>query len=151
MTLRTKSKQFDRALHDASDIPARDAVRRFYATLGVVLHDNPDPYGIDLITEDGKVLVEVERRMVWDKPEFPFVEVNFLQRKVKFFTGHAEGVLVDYAIVSNDFKKVGIIDRQSIVDIVIDTEPEESPNRYVNDSEFFYKIPRSAFKWFDVL
>ena len=97
------------------------------------------------------MLVEVERRMVWDKPEFPFLSVNFLQRKVKFFVGHPDFVIVDYAIVNNDFTKVGIIDRCSIVGIVIDTTPEESPNRFVNDSEFFYKIPRSSFRWFDVL
>jgi hypothetical protein len=144
-----KSKVFDNRLHDENDLPARAVVKRFYAHLGIILQDNPDRYGVDLISDDGKVAVEVERRPVWNKNDFPFVEVNFLHRKVKFFE-KAEYLIQEYAIVSESMARIGIVDRPTIMEIVNRTKPTESCNRFVNDSEFFYKIPRSKFTWFSV-
>jgi len=145
-----KSKPFEQSLHDENDLPAREVVKKFYAdTFGAVLLDNPDRYGVDLVTTDYKLSVEVERRPVWESGEFPFDKVNFLQRKVKFFV-NSPYVLADYAIVSKDLKRVGIINQLDILDIVLTSKATEKPNRYVNDSEFFYEIPRKQFAWFDI-
>jgi hypothetical protein len=144
-----KSKPFDSALHEENDIPAREVVKRFYARLGYALEDNPDRYGVDLVMGDYKISVEVERRPVWESGEFPFVMVNFLTRKTKFFVG-TPYVLSDYAIVSKDLKRIGIIDQVKIIDAILTTKAMEKPNRYVNDSEYFYEIPRKQFAWFDI-
>jgi hypothetical protein len=145
-----KSKPFEQALHDENDIPAREVVKKFYADrFGVVLLDNPDRYGVDLVTADYELSVEVERRPVWESGDFPFVMVNFLTRKTKFFV-NTPYVLSDYAIVSKDYKRVGIIDQIKIIDAILTTKATEKPNRYVNDSEFFYEIPRKHFAWFDL-
>lgn len=145
-----KSKVFDQALHDENDLPAREVVKRFYAnTFGCDLVDNPDRYGVDLVTTDYKVSVEVERRPVWKSGDFPFVMVNFLQRKTKFFV-NSPYVLSDYAIVSEDLKRVGILNQLQIIDAILTTKATEKPNKYVNDSEFFYEIPRKQFAWFDI-
>lgn len=144
-----KSKPFEQSLHDENDLPAREVVKQFYARLGFVLEDNPDRYGVDLVTGDYKLSVEVERRPVWESGDFPFVMVNFLQRKTKFFV-NTPYVLSDYAIVSKDLKRVGIIDQVKIIDAILTSKATEKPNRYVNDSEFFYEIPRKQFAWFDI-
>ena len=144
-----KSKPFDATLHEENDLPARAVVKQFYARLGYALEDNPDKYGVDLVMGDYKISVEVERRPVWESGEFPFVMVNFLQRKTKFFVG-TPYLLADYAIVSKDLKRIGIISQIDIIDTMLDSTPVEKPNRYVNDSEFFYEIPRKRFAWFDI-
>lgn len=144
-----KSKPFDATLHEENDLPARAVVKQFYARLGFVLEDNPDRYGVDLVTGDYKISVEVERRPVWESGDFPFVMVNFLQRKTKFFVD-TPYLLADYAIVSKDLKRVGIIDQVKIIDAILTSKATEKPNRYVNDSEFFYEIPRKQFAWFDI-
>ncbi len=145
-----KKKIFEQSLHDENDLPAREAVKRLYANIGYKLIDNPDKYGIDLIDKEGILSVEVERRLVWNTKEFPFKEVNFLQRKEKFFNS-SKSKITEYAIVSSDLKRAGIIDRPTLMAFIDLTSPEESPNKYVNDSEFFYKIPRSKFSWFDII
>lgn len=137
-------------MHDENDLPAREAVKRLYSHIGYKLIDNPDKFGIDLLDEDGIVSVEVERRLVWDKYDFPFSDVNFLQRKEKFFV-KSKTQLTDYAIVSLDLKRVGVIDKDTIMAHIEWAMPVENPNRFVNDSEYFYKIPKSKFVWFDVI
>ena len=137
-------------MHDENDIPARQVVKKFYSNIGYALIDNPDKYGIDLIDKDGILSVEVERRMVWDKDEFPFLDVNFLQRKEKFFNS-SRSIITEYAIVSSNLKRIGIIDKKTLMGFIDLTSPQESPNKYVNDSEFFYKIPRTKFTWFDIV
>lgn len=145
-----KKKTFQQSLHDENDIPARETVKRFYSHIGYDLKDNPDKYGIDLIDKDGILSVEVERRLVWEGGEFPFSDVNFLHRKEKFFV-KSKSKLTDYAIVSVDLKRVGLIDKATLVAYFDWTAPVENPNRFVHDSEFFYKIPKSKFVWFDVI
>lgn len=145
-----KKKIFEQSLHDENDAPAREAVKRLYANIGYKLIDNPDKYGIDLIDREGILSVEVERRLVWNTKEFPFSEVNFLQRKEKFFN-ISKSKITEYAIVSADFKRAGIIDKQTLMAFIDLTSPEESPNKYVNDSEYFYKIPKAKFAWLDII
>lgn len=145
-----KSKKFEQSLHDENDIPARDTVKKLYSHIGYVLLDNPDKYGIDLIDTSGILSVEVERRLVWDKKDFPFPEVNFLQRKEKFFI-KSKTMLTDYAIVSVSLKRVGLIDKNTLMELIEFSNPVENPNKYVSDSEYFFKIPKSKFTWFDVL
>ena len=145
-----KSKTFQQSLHDENDVPAREAVKRLYSHIGYTLIDNPDKFGIDLIDKDGILSVEVERRLVWDKHEFPFSDINFLQRKEKFFV-KSKTKLTDYAIVSLSLKRVGLIDKNTLMDYVEWEVPVENPNRFVNDSEYFYKIPKNKFTWFNVV
>jgi hypothetical protein len=37
-----------------------------------------------------------------------------------------------------------------IIDAILTSKATEKPNRYVNDSEFFYELPRNKFAWFDI-
>lgn len=138
-------KQFEQSLFDENDPKSRDVVKAYFASRGLVLVDNPDKYGVDLVSEDGELKVEVERRPVWDKDEFPFSEVNILARKAKFFNAGAA-----YVIVSNDFSRIGVI-RNSLILRYLKETPRESGNRYVGSGELFYKVPKSEFTWTKII
>ena len=147
--MENRSKVFDQQLHDENDSPAREVVKRLYSYIGYQLIDNPNKYGVDLIDNESGLCVEVERRLVWEDGQFPFDTVNFLSRKKKFFEDN-KYYFSDYAIVSKSMTRVGIIDKDSLMHFVNTTKVEENPNRYVNEGELFYKIPRSAFTFFDI-
>jgi hypothetical protein len=84
------SKPFDQELFDKNDQPAREVVKHFFAyTWGLILNDNPDKYGPDLVAHRGSVFegfVEVEVRHSWKGNRFPFEKVQFAMRKAKFFS-----------------------------------------------------------------
>ena len=143
--MKNNTKIFEKSLHDENDIPAREIVKQVYGFIGIDLYDNPDRYGVDLLCDKPRMSVEVERRLVWEGGAFPYDTVNFLLRKVKFML-HCPSAC-DYAIVSKDFKHIGIINGVQIMDIVFETEPQASANKYVQVGEQFYKIPRDKFRW----
>ena len=136
------TKEFEQSLFDENDPISRGVVIRYFAARGLVFVDNPDKYGVDLIGVGHDYTIEVERRPVWDKDEFPFREVNAPARKAKFFNKGAA-----YVIVSNDCTRIGIASNTVLRVIVEAAAPKESANRYVASGEMFYKIPRDKFRW----
>lgn len=148
-TALANSKPFDKELHAECDAPAREVVKEFYARIGINLIDNPNQYGVDLICLDKTICVEVERRLVWDTASFPFKTINFLHRKLKFIQDPTYRIC-EYAIVSKDLKNLGIIDRPTALKVINEKEAKEMPNRFVNEGELFYSIPKDKFSWFAV-
>lgn len=140
--MESEKKPFEQSLFDENDPKSREAVITYFASRGIFLFDNPDRYGVDLKNKDGSLSVEVERRPVWDKDEFPFKEVNVPSRKAKFFNAGAA-----YVIVSNDFSRIGVIRNSLILKYLNSDTLKESANRYVGSGELFYKIPKSEFTW----
>lgn len=136
-------KPFDPANFEENDPASRACVRAYFARNLVHLIDNPDRYGIDLISPDGFFSVEVERRNVWTGKDFPFAEVNLPERKAKFFR-HPNTA---YAIVNADCSRIGIILARFLVPYIGDSNLRENPNRYVHSGELFFKIPKSKFSW----
>lgn len=142
----SNSKVFEQSLFDDCDPPAREVVKKYFADKGVCLVDNPDKYGVDLVAVDGSIKVEVERRIIWKAPEFPFEEVNLLARKAKFFrepTTH-------YVIVSDDYTHIGGIQGQHLMWHIAHDPTVENPNRFVTAGEKFFKIPKIKFRWVKV-
>src|ERR1035437_2811669 len=82
-----------------NDPPSRKTVINFYKRFGVNLKDGPNKYKIDLISEDGEILVEVERRgkEAWLTGDFPFPTVCIPSRKKGWFNQEAQ-----YAVCSQD-------------------------------------------------
>jgi hypothetical protein len=140
------SKQFDKTLFEENDPLSRNAVKRFFLKIGYVLEDNQDQYGIDLVYKNGLEFVEVERRIVWDNYDFPFDEINLPQRKAKFFRNTKS----HYAIVSKNYKRMGLLCSKSIQQYIEDFNLKESPNRLLSQNEFFYKLPKSKFIWVNI-
>jgi hypothetical protein len=139
-------KTFDKKLFQQNDPKSRDVVKTFLNKKGIEVKDNSNQYGIDLISINGNIKFEVERRLVWNRYEFPFNEVNLLERKTKFFTESN----TYYIIVSKDYTRIGIINNSDIKKYMTETNLKESKNKFVSHGEMFYKLPKEKFKWIDV-
>lgn len=141
-----KSKRFSPSLHQGNDPKSRQVVRDFLARYGLVVKDNPNRYGVDLISDDGLLQIEVEHRLPWVDEEFPYNEINVPERKAKFLKDGD----VQYIILSRAFDRLGIIMGKVIKPFIVDDNLVANPNKYVRDGEFFYKVPKEAFRWVKV-
>lgn len=137
-------KPFDPEAFLANDPPAREAVKACFNGFGVELLDNPDKYGVDLVSQDGQIKVEVERRPAWPGGRFPYETVHIPARKIRIL---GDGTAA-YAIVSADLASIGTIGGFQLFEYLM-IDPKESFNKCVGEGELFYDIPVSAFEWFD--
>lgn len=140
------NKPFSKSLHSQNDPASRKLVKKFFAERGIELTDNPDRYGVDLMTADTEMKIEVERRINWEGVEFPYDEVNVPRRKEKFFSSGD----THYVILSKDFKRLGFIAAKVIQRYMKPDFLKESKNRFVKEHEYFYKIPRKEFEFYPV-
>jgi hypothetical protein len=137
------SKKFSKSLFQGNDPKSRKVVKEYLSKQGIIVEDNPNKFGVDLISKDNTFQVEVEHRLVWKEDEFPYDEINVPERKAKFFIEN----YIAYFILSCDYSGLGMIDGTTIRKYLIDENLKMSPNKYVKENEYFYKIPKSAFKW----
>lgn len=138
-----KHKTFSKALFNGHDPASRRVVKEYLAKNNILVEDNPNKFGVDLISKDGTLQIEVEHRMVWKEEEFPFAEINVPERKGKFFVQEC----VSYAILSENYSHIGMISGKELKKYIVDENLAENRNRFVKEGEYFYKIPREAFKW----
>lgn len=131
-------KPFEKKIFDATDNPAREAIKDYIGRSGLFVRDNPDIYGPDLIVYKGfKPLsfVEVEVKLVW-KPEqyaFPWDTVQLPERKLKFLN---LGLPIEFFILRADLERAVLIP-----DYVVAKSPiEEVKNKYVKVGELFCRI-----------
>lgn len=136
-------KKFSQSLFNRNDPKSRTVVKEYFNKQGIPLNDNDNKYGVDLISEDGTLHIEIEHRLVWTNDEFPYKEVNVPERKAKFFVENHIG----YVILSADYSHMGVIDGKTLRLYMVAENLKESPNRFVKENEFFYKVPVDAFKW----
>jgi hypothetical protein len=136
-------KKFDQKLFNENDPKSRDVVISFFKKYNIFLKDNEDKYGVDLVSEDGSMCFELERRLVWNKVEFPFSDINLPERKAKFFLENN----VSYIIISRDYSHIGVIMGNDIKQYLNNNNLKESANKFVSKGELFYKLPKSKFKW----
>ena len=142
--MKGRSKPFDQDNHDANDPKAREVVKAFWKeAFDITLNDNPDRYGVDLISAGGVFKVEVEHRAVWKADDFPYAEVNVPERKAKFFVEDDTA----YAVVSNDFTRVGFVHSRRLRGFLVSERLKESPNKFVYHGELFFKVPKAIFAW----
>jgi hypothetical protein len=76
------TKPFSQSLYDKDD-DAKQLIIKWLASRGVKAWVNPNDYGIDLISETGWQY-EVEVKHNWKGEKFPYKEVHFPARKLKF-------------------------------------------------------------------
>lgn len=139
-------KKFDKDLFEQNDLKSRQVVKKFFLSKNIVVNDNPNKYGVDLISDDGNVQIEIERRPAWTTNNFPYPRVNIPERKTKFFKTDK----VSYVVVSNDFSRIGVLPGKKLINFIKKDYLEESSNRLISSGEMFYKIPREEFKWFKI-
>lgn len=136
-------KPFSKSLFQANDPKSRKIVKEYLAKQGIIVNDNSNKYGVDLISEDQSLHVEVEHRLIWKDDEFPYAEINLPERKAKFFCANH----IAYFILSCDYSHIGMIDGKTLMRYIVDENLKESSNKYVRQGEYFYKLPKIAFKW----
>jgi len=142
-----KQKKFSKALHAAHDPKSREVVKEYYKDkLGIILEDNKSRYGVDLISKCGKYSVEVEHRLAWKSVEFDYELVNIAERKKKFLLDGK----TDYVILSKNYSRIGIIKGKIVSKYMGDEHLKESSNKFVKYGEYFYKVPREKFDFFDI-
>jgi len=140
------SKRFSQSLHQGNDPKSRTVVKDFLAKNGLVVKDNPDRYGVDLISDDGTLKIEVEHRLPWVEDEFPYSEINVPERKAKFLKDGN----VQYIILSRAYTWLGIVMGKEIKPYIVDDNLVVNPNKYVRNDEYFFKVPRDVFRWVKV-
>jgi hypothetical protein len=136
-------KKFDQKLFNENDPKSREVVINFFKKYNITLKDNEDKYGVDLVSEDETAKFELERRLVWNKTDFPFNDINLPERKAKFFLQNN----VSYIIISRDYSHIGVIMGAEIKKYLNDSNLKESANKFVSKGEMFYKLPKTKFKW----
>lgn len=139
-------KKFNKKLFNQNDPKSRDVIKQYFKKHNVVLKDNDNKYDVDLISEDGSVKFEIERRLVWTKTEFPYDDINLPERKAKYFLENN----VSYIIISKNYSHIGIILGDKIKKYLNDDCLKESRNKFVSHGELFYKLPKSEFKWLKI-
>ena len=138
-------KRFSQSLSDMHDPKSRQVVKEYLAKQGIIVKDNPNKKGIDLISEDGSIQIELEHRPPWIDEDFPYSDVNIMARKQYLNQGN-----VDYIILSRNFKRLGIIKGKDVQPYIVDSNLHHHRNKNVYEGEYVYKIPVSAFTWVTV-
>lgn len=141
-----KNKPFDKKLWKKHDPKSRTIVKRFFKDRGLILKDHQNEYDLDLISEDGKVKVEVEHRLVWKTNKFPFSLINVPRRKDKFFKSGD----THYCILSEKYDYLAFIHKDKISKYMEDKYLKEVSNKYIREGEYFYQIPREEFEYYEI-
>ena len=142
-----KRKKFDRKLFEENDRKARGIAKKFLEDAGYKAIDNPKKYGPDLIvTKNDEVrgFVECEIKRVWKGKDFPYESVQFPERKGKYVFKNDEPVT--FLMLNEDCSRMLLVDGNDVVDSPL----VEVSNRFIRAGEYFYQVPCSKVKFFDV-
>jgi hypothetical protein len=129
-----QARPFNQRLHSEVDRPSREAVKTYFNRQGLSFYDNPDKYGIDLLSPCGEQ-IEIEHRTSF-KEVFSFPTVNIPARKEKFLKANPS---CSYAVVNDDYTRLGIVPGWR-VQLYLE-------NVWENGGEYFFKIPQNEFLW----
>lgn len=134
-----KYKTFSNSLYNENDSPARAAVIEYISSSGLMVKDNPDKYGPDLIVHKGlgkkSHYVEVEVKKVWagGQDTFPWTTVQIPARKKKFLD---VGLPIEFFILRADLRMAIVIP-----DFVLGASPlVEVKNKYIPNGEMFFQV-----------
>jgi len=138
------TKQFNQALHDQYDPPAREAVTKWVKMKwGLECRENPNVYGVDLLVYRADKLVgyiEVEVRS-WDYCHYPTIHVGL--RKEKLFQ---QDLPVLFFALTHDlthayWARTQVIEGSSLIEV---------KNTEVPSGELFFDVPVKHFKYVDL-
>jgi hypothetical protein len=135
------TKQFNQALHDQYDPPARQAVTKWVKMKwGLDCRENPNVYGVDLLVNRADKLVgyiEVEVRG-WDYCHYPTIHVGL--RKEKLF--QQDHPVLFFALTQDlihaYWAKTQVIEGSPLIEV---------KNTEVPAGELFFDVPVKHFKY----
>ena len=135
-------RPFSKALYEAYDAPARNALVIYLEDNGHTIVNNQENYNVDVVSQkDGLTYYnEVEVKTAW-KGDWPthWAEVRLPERKKRLKEKHTDGVL-NFYIFRPDFKQAWRIKDT----LLTDESLREAKGRYIVKGEKFFHIPYTS-------
>lgn len=135
--MKNNPKKFDKALFDEHDSPAKKVVKEYFQREGIILEENKNRYGIDLVNiedEQIKMGIEVEHRTNWRGDSFPYTTINVPYRKFKFLNSQYKTF---FCAVNEEMTAIFVLDMEELKNCEI----RENKNKYVKEGELFFSVP----------
>lgn len=136
------NKRFDQNNFNHNDLIARIKIKDWTKSrFNVILEDNTDPYGPDLVIKDSgniKGYIEVEIKRVWVTDKFQYPTVQWPVRKEKFCDYPNIFFFMLNSRMSSLLWTTGSHLKSSPKVLV--------PNREVASGEYFFQVPLSKVK-----
>jgi hypothetical protein len=141
-------KPFDKDLYEQFDGPGKDAVCQHLLLTGYVVTVPPENYGADLyaVKQRVKIFHEIEVFKNWRDGQFPFSTGSIPERKIRLARMHINEPLYFWRL-RLDLKRALIFPGFRLRDKFL----VEVPNKIIDTGEYFYRIPVSLGKEFDLL
>ena len=137
-------KQFNRALYEAYDTPARDKLVAYLEAKGHAIVSNEENYNVDVVSQKGGFTYfnEAEVKTAW-KADWPtdWKEIRIPERKQRLLDKHEDvnGVL-NFYVLSQDMSQAW-----RIKDTLLTKESlREAKGRYIQKGEQFFHIPYTS-------
>jgi hypothetical protein len=135
-------RPFSKALYEAYDAPARNALVIYLEDNGHTIVNNQENYNVDVVSQKNGLTYynEVEVKTAW-KGEWPthWAEVRLPERKKRLKEKHTDGVL-NFYIFRPDFKQAWRIKDT----LLTDESLREAKGRYIVKGEKFFHIPYTS-------
>ena len=132
-------RPFSKALYEAYDAPARNALVIYLEDNGHTIVNNQENYNVDVVSQKNGLTYynEVEVKTAW-KGDWPthWAEVRLPERKKRLKEKHTDGVL-NFYIFRPDFKQAWRIKDT----LLTDESLREAKVRYIVKGEKFFHIP----------
>ena len=140
-----RRKSFNRQLFEQHDRPARFVVRNYFQQSGVLLIDNPDLYGIDLISPDNQYRVEVEHNLRWLGGPYPYSTFHLLGRKEDTLKKATH-----YVIVSEEYSNLAIVQQPILQQYLQPEYLQEVSNTMLGEGEYMFRIPTAVVEFVEL-
>ena len=135
-------RPFSKALYEAYDAPARNALVSYLEGKGHTIINNQENYNVDVVSQKNGLTYynEVEVKTAW-KGDWPthWAEVRLPERKKRLKEKHTDGVL-NFYIFRPDFKQAWRIKDT----LLTDESLREAKGRYIVKGEKFFHIPYTS-------
>jgi|TARA_B110000259_G_C13925812_1_gene366773 hypothetical protein len=135
-------RPFSKALYEAYDAPARNALVIYLEDNGHTIVNNQENYNVDVVSQKNGLTYynEVEVKTAW-KGDWPthWAEVRLPERKKRLKEKHTDGVL-NFYIFRPDFKQAWRIKDT----LLTDESLREAKGRYIVKGEKFFHIPYTS-------
>ena len=134
-------KSFNRALYEAYDSPARDALVSYLEAKGHTIVNNEENFNVDVVSQKGGYTYfnEAEVKTAW-KADWPveWKEIRIPERKQRLLDKHSsENGVLNFYVFRPDFKQAWRIkDTQLTQDSL-----KVAKGRYITHGEKFFHIP----------
>ena len=137
-------KYFEQDVYDQYDTKAKSAAQKFWRSIGYGCIENPDLFGVDLLVEgkNKSFGCEVEVKLGWHGPEFPFPSLRLPYRKKKFTDSPCH-----FFVLNQSMTHAALISRRS----VLASPVEIVSNVKVPSGEKFYIVSNQAIQLVNLL